>query len=160
MDIGRSATRACVRPVRLTDAADLQRNCWPEQSLADVQTYLHWCLVQADKGRMLRLVAEVDGQVIGGGQLAIYRRDAEIGSLVVAPAWRRRGIGAALLKALIGAAEARGVPALELMASGDVPWLQSWYRRLGFSGDGERVLPGDERVVVMRKLSLWPPTGT
>ena len=73
-----------LRPVRLSDAEDLQRHCLPEQPLADVQRYLQWCLAQIEKGRMVRLVAEVDGQVIGGGQLTIHRCDAEIGSLVVA----------------------------------------------------------------------------
>ncbi len=148
-----------LRSVRLSDAADLQLHCLPGQSLADVQGYLQWCLAQTEKGRMVRLVAEVDGQVIGGGQLAICRHDAEIGSLVVAPPWRRRGIGTALLKALIDAAQAHGVQTLELMANTDLPWLQAWYVRLGFAHNGERVLPGDERVVVMRMLCRCPSPG-
>ena len=145
-----------LRPVHLSDAADLQLHCLPEQPLADVQSYLQWCLAQTEKGRMVRLVAEVDGQVIGVGQLAIHRHDAEIGSLVVTPPWRRRGIGTALLKTLINAAQTQGVQTLELMANTDLPWLRDWYVRLGFAPTGERVLPGDERVVVMRMVCRCP----
>jgi N-acetylglutamate synthase-like GNAT family acetyltransferase len=145
--------------VHLSDAADLQLHCLPEQPLADVQSYLQWCLAQMEKGRMVRLVAEVDGQVIGTGQLAIHRHDAEIGSLVVTPPWRRRGIGTALLKTLINAAQTQGVQTLELMANTDLPWLRDWYVRLGFAPTGERVLPGDERVVVMRMLCRCPSPG-
>jgi GNAT superfamily N-acetyltransferase len=146
-----------LRPVCPSDAIDLQRHCFPDQTLADVQNYLRWCLAQTGKGHMVRLVADVEGQVIGGGQLTIHRPDAEIGSLVVASPWRRRGIGTALLKALIDSAQAYGVQTLELMANADWPWLQDWYARLGFVPDGERVLPGNERVVVMRMLVKSSP---
>ena len=148
-----------LRPIRLSDAADLQRYCFPEQTLADVQSYLQWCLALIEKGRMVRLVAEAGGQVIGGGQLTIHRRDAEIGSLVVASPWRRRGVGTALLQALIDSARAHGVRALELMANTGQPWLRDWYVRLGFAPDDDRVLPGDERVVVMRMLLESPSSG-
>jgi ribosomal protein S18 acetylase RimI-like enzyme len=140
-----------LRPAELADAAGLQCNCFPEQSLAEVKEYLRWCLKQAEKGRMVRLVAELDGQVVASGQLAIHRREGEIGSLVVAPACRRRGIGAALLRALIAEAGARQVLALEIAARSDVCWLRAWYRRLGFVPCEERVLPGDERVTVLRR---------
>jgi N-acetylglutamate synthase-like GNAT family acetyltransferase len=148
-----------LRLVRLSDAEALQRHCFPDQSLADVQGYLQWCLAQMEKGRMVRLVAEADAQVIGGGQLTVHRHDAEIGSLVVASLWRRRGIGTALLKALIDAAQAHGVQTLELMADTDRQWLQHWYARLGFAPHGEKVLPGDERVIIMRMLLKSPSPG-
>lgn len=146
-----------LRSLHLSDAEDLQRHCFPDQPLADVRDYLCWCLAQIDKGRMVRLVAEANGQVIGSGQLTIHRSAAEIGSLVVAPCWRRQGIGTALLKALIDSAQAHGVQALELRASVYQPWLQRWYAGLGFLPDGERTLSGNERVVAMRRLLNSPP---
>jgi hypothetical protein len=36
------------------------------------------------------------------------------------------------------------------MAHEDKPWIAAWYRRLGFSCEGRRTLPRDERVLVLR----------
>src|SRR5688572_16474363 len=47
------------------------------------------------------IVAETKGQIIGAGQLRRYGNVAELGSLVVMEAWRMRGIGGALVRALI-----------------------------------------------------------
>ena len=146
-----------LRSVRPSDAADLHRNCFPEQSLDAVQDYLHWCLSQMRKGRMVRLVAEVNGQVVANGQLAIHRHDGEIGSLVVSPAYHRRGIGTALVGALVAEARNCRVRTLEIAAPSGQPWIQAWYQRLGFAFHRERTYPGDERVAILR-VSLCPPS--
>jgi GNAT superfamily N-acetyltransferase len=89
-----------VRPARLGDAEALQRHCYPEASLDDVRDYLAWCLRQG-KGRILRLVAEVDGQAVGNAQLTVWGQVGEIGSLVVAEAHRQHGVARKMLAALI-----------------------------------------------------------
>jgi ribosomal protein S18 acetylase RimI-like enzyme len=139
-----------LRPARLSDAADLHRYCFPDQPAEQTGDYLNWSLTQMQKGRMLRLVAEVDGQVIASAQLAIHRRRGEIGSLVVAPAYRRLGIGNALLQVLIREARARGVRTLDIAARTDMPWIQAWYRRRGFAPYRERTMPGGEHIVELR----------
>lgn len=143
----------CVRPVRLSDAAALHHHCFPQQAQEAVADYVRWCLAQKGNGHIIRLVAEVDGQVVANGQLAIHRDKGELGSLIVAVTHRRRGIGSALLRALIDAARERGVRDLEIAARLDADWVQAWYRRLGFVGRREHTFPGGERVLVMR-LSL------
>ena len=70
-----------LRPARQTDAFDLHRNCFPEQTLDEVRDYLRWCLAQHARGRIVRLVAEADGQVIANGQLALLHDRGEIGKL-------------------------------------------------------------------------------
>jgi ribosomal protein S18 acetylase RimI-like enzyme len=113
---------------------------------------------------LVRLVAEVEGEAIANGQLSLVGpsvqrgsvvqalgRRAEIGSLVVAPGHRRRGIGRALLRALVGAADARGAPEVEIWVDAQARWVRAWYEREGFAPAGERVLPGPERVVVLRR---------
>ena len=140
----------CVRPVRLSDAADLHRHCYPQQAQEAVTDYVRWCLSQRRNGHIIRLVAEVDGKAVANGQLAIYRDKSELGSLIVAGTHRRRGIGGALLRALIDAARERGVQDLEIAAHPDADWVQAWYRRLGFVQRREHTFPGDERVLVMR----------
>jgi GNAT superfamily N-acetyltransferase len=138
-----------VRPLRASDAVDLQQDCFPDQPLDAVQAYADWCLRQMEMGRLLRLVAEVNGRTVGNGQLTLQGDQAEIGSLVVAPAYRRNGIGRQLLWALIAEAHRRGSHALVLAVSVREPWLRAWYEREGFVHSGERVLPRGERVWVL-----------
>jgi ribosomal protein S18 acetylase RimI-like enzyme len=132
----------------LTDASDLHRNCFLEQTLKQVRSYLQWCQAQQAKGRMVCLVAKVDGQVVANGQLTIQRNQGEIGSLVVAPAYRRRGIGTRLIRALMDEAHRRQLQTVEITAHLDAPWVQAWYQRLGFVYAGEHDF-GNERVAVL-----------
>lgn len=142
-----------VRRAQATDAADLCRNCFPEQTLPEVENYLSWCLSRAVRGRLVRLVVEVEGQVVASGQLAIHRGRGEIASLVVAPAYRRQGMGTALLQALMTEARQRQVEVLEMMAHAEASWVLAWYQRCGFEPVQRRVLPPDEPVVVLRRRS-------
>jgi ribosomal protein S18 acetylase RimI-like enzyme len=121
-----------IRPARLTDAEALQRHCYAEANLDDVRDYLAWCLRQAKKGRILRLVAEVDGQAVGNAQLTVWGQVGEIGSLVVAKAHRQHGVARKLLVALIAEARRRGLVALELSASEEQPAILAFYQRMGF----------------------------
>ena len=138
-----------LRYARPSDAPDLTHNCFPEQAPGQVREYLSWCLAQQAKGRIVRLVAQVDGQVVANGQLGILRDRGEIGSLVVAIPYRRNKIGTALIQALIGIARQRQVRTLEITAHTEPPWLQAWYQRLGFVFHKNHVFPGGERVAIL-----------
>jgi len=80
----------------------------------------------------VRLVAEVDGQAVGNAQLTLWGQNGEIGSLVVAPDYRRRGLARRLLTALINEVDRRGLEALEIGASECTPSVIAFYQRLGF----------------------------
>ena len=79
------------------------------------------------------IVAVADGVIVGHAMAADLRsgRATDIG-VVVADAWQRRGVGAALMRALITRARARGVTSLAM-----------------------DVLPGNRRVLAMI-LAHWP----
>jgi GNAT superfamily N-acetyltransferase len=85
------------------------------------------------------IVAVADGVIVGHAMAAdlperaypCAGRATDVG-LVVADAWQRKGVGAALMRALIARAQARGVTALAM-----------------------DVLPGNWRVLAMI-LSHWP----
>jgi ribosomal protein S18 acetylase RimI-like enzyme len=148
----------------MTDAFELFHNCFPEQTLDQVQSYLSWCLDHQARGRLVRLVAEIDGQTIANGQLTLLRDHCEIGSLVVAPAYRRRGIGTMLVRALIKHARQRNLRTVEVSASVETPWIRDWYERLGFEVQGTHTFPGSERVIILHMLlanydkeTLCPP---
>lgn len=121
-----------IRPARLEDAEALQRYCYPDASVDEVRDYLAWCLRQAGKGRIVRLVAEVEGQAVGNVQLTVWGREGEVGSLVVAEAFRRQGLARRLLAELVDEARRRGLEALELCATGQEPAILAFYQRLGF----------------------------
>ncbi len=121
-----------IRRARRADAETLHRNCYPEARLEDVSDYLAWCLRQAEKGRIVRLVAEVEGQVVGNAQLTAWGQIGEIGSLLVAEGFRRQGLARRLLTAAIAEAKRMGLKAVELEARPDRPEIQAFYQRVGF----------------------------
>ena len=123
---------ATIRPARLDDAGALQRHCYPESSVGDVRDYLAWSLRQAEKGRILRLVAEVEGHAVANAQLTVWGQNGEIGSLVVAQGYRRRGLATRLLRELIDEARQRELATLEISVCDCQPAILGFYQRLGF----------------------------
>jgi len=88
--------------------------------------------LRADRGWVpaLSLVAEVDGAVVGhvvSTRATISGRPAlGLGPLSVDPDWQRRGVGSALMHAVLGAADALDEPVVVLL--GD----PAYYSRFGF----------------------------
>ena len=74
---------------------------------------------------------DADGKAIGTGRLL---PDGHIGRMAVVAEWRRRGIGAEILEALIGEARKRGHKEVILSAQ-----LQAaeFYRGAGFVAEGK-----------------------
>ncbi|MDR6674816.1 GNAT family N-acetyltransferase [Xanthomonas sp. 1678] len=89
-----------------------------------------------------------DGQPLGTARLSPERR---IGCMAVLPAWRGRGVGSALLGALIEEAQRRRWPRLDLQAP---PAALDFYARHGFLPLGARVADahGGERQPMRRIL--------
>lgn len=141
----------CIRPARQSDALVLHRNCFPEDARGSVEEYLRWCLARQEGGRMLRLVAEVDGTIVANGQLDVHLPVAEIGSLVVAVAYRRQGIGAAMIRALLQAARDHHASSVEIMVVADHLWIRDWYHRMGFVETDIQIWPARERIIVLRR---------
>ena len=146
-------------PVEIKDAESLWRNCFWQNSLHSVRDYLAWCLRQAAKGRMVRLVAEADGEAIANAQLTFWPDRAEIGSLVVAERYQRHGIATALVAALEREARQRGVKRLEIGVKPLAAGLLALYQRWGFHPVRKIELPhtsGENHVVYLIK-ELTPP---
>ena len=73
-------------------------------------------------------VAEVDGRVVGCCCLEVYSpKIAELRSLAVIPAFRGRGLGAALTDAAVGEARQRGIPQVLVVTSN-----REFFERLNF----------------------------
>ena len=76
-------------------------------------------------------LALADGRPVGTGRLL---PDGHIGRMAVVVGWRGRGVGAALLQALIDEAGRRGMAQLALSAQ---THALGFYRRFGFVPEGE-----------------------
>ncbi len=112
----------------------------------------------------LSLVAVVDGQVVG--HVIATRGRVEptatpalgLGPLGIAPAHQRRGIGSALVHALVAVAEASGERVVALLGS------PAYYGRLGFRPSTELGIEPPEPAwgghFQARLLTGEPPSGT
>jgi acetyltransferase len=95
-------------------------------------------------GTRLLLVASVDGQIVGSGQLLFPhapngRHRVELQKLFVARAVRGRGVGTLLMTALHDASRERG-RSLVLLGARRGDSAERFYRRLGYREIG--VVPG------------------
>jgi predicted GNAT family N-acyltransferase len=83
-----------------------------------------------DQRALHLLVTAPDGQPIGTARML---PEGHVGRMAVLPAWRKQGIGTAMLRELIRIAGERGVDKLFLNAQCEA---EAFYRRLGFSAEG------------------------
>ena len=89
---------------------------------------------------------DAEGRPIGTGRLT---PDHRIGRMAVLPAWRNRGVGEALLQALLAEARQRQWPAVSLHAQVDA---EGFYARHGFLPEGERFFEAGIEHQSMRRV--------
>jgi putative acetyltransferase len=111
----------------------------------------------ANPDREIRLVAEIDGEIVGVG--ALVPSKAELRACYVAPGAARRGVGSALVRELERIARQHGLAFLELDSS---VTAEPFYAALAYEAceRGEHVLASGQSVacVKMRKdLSAQRP---
>jgi [ribosomal protein S18]-alanine N-acetyltransferase len=100
------------------------------------------------------LVAEEDGTIAGYGGLLAAGSQADVLTLAVAARSWGRGIGSALLQALVAEASRRGCTEIFLEVRMDNARAQQLYRRHGFAEIGIRkdyYQPSGADALVMRK---------
>jgi ribosomal protein S18 acetylase RimI-like enzyme len=120
----------------VADAVEIRR--WKSQDRERVQALLRLlsedAVVSSDDAPTY--VAEVKGEVVGTVTLCVFTtltgRKAYLDHLVVAPAWRRRGIGRALMEHAIQEARAAGASRIDLTANAQKQAGHALYRALGF----------------------------
>jgi amino-acid N-acetyltransferase len=74
------------------------------------------------------VVAEANGDIVGVAGLEVCCDDALLRSVAVAPEWRSKGVGRALVTRAVAEAEARGLRALYLLTT----TAEQYFPSLGF----------------------------
>jgi ribosomal protein S18 acetylase RimI-like enzyme len=125
-----------IRPVERGDVADLQENCFSMNTLEEVEERVEKTIQMSEEGSGARLVAEVDGKVVGTVMLSrrahpLYAHRAEVDDVVVHGDYQRRGIARRLIAECRARAESMGVEIFEIGVRGGTP-AEEVYRRLGF----------------------------
>ena len=83
-------------------------------------------------------VAEYSGTIVGYGGMWLVIDEAHITNIAVHPVIRRRGIGEALLRALMAEACRLGIRRMTLEVRESNKAAQNLYKKLGFVAEGKR----------------------
>jgi ribosomal protein S18 acetylase RimI-like enzyme len=130
-----------LRPVENQDAPALHAALWPGKTRRTVDRRVQSIVIRRRRGLAWGVVAEVEGQIVGYGQVSQWGQSAEISNLIVAEGWRGRGIGTAIIERLLSIIRERGYADVEIGAAVSNPRALALYRSLGFE---------DRRQVLMR----------
>jgi len=126
-----AGTTFAIRTVRWSDAESLLRNVRHAVFVVEqrVPESLEWD--DADGASLHALAVDSQGAPIGCARLL---PDGHIGRVAVLAAWRRRGVGHALVERLIDEARARGDARVIVNAQVDA---MPFYARYGFVASGD-----------------------
>jgi GNAT superfamily N-acetyltransferase len=97
---------------------------------------------------LLWVAVDGDDAPVGFAYVEIVGGQTHLDELDVHPDHGRRGIGAALVRAVITWARANGYRRLTLTTFREVPWNMPFYARLGFRPLPPENLPPELRVIV------------
>jgi len=90
-----------------------------------------------DARAMHALACDAQGRAIGTARLLLHGDRAHIGRMAVLKAWRRRGVGTALLECLLTEAQRHGASSALLNAQ---TYAAPFYARAGFTREGVEFL--------------------
>ena len=138
-----------IRVLDWSDAAALARPVREEVFVLEQRVPLELEWDEHDAGCRHAIALAAGGEAIGTARLL---PEGRIGRMAVRKAWRGRGVGAALMRALLDEARSAGMTEIALHAQ---THAAGFYRRFGFSATGE---PFDEAGIphVEMRLELPP----
>ncbi len=103
--------RRVTRPSEREQAFDIRRRVFQEEQGVSPEDEF-----DAEDTYATPVLATFAGTAIGTGRVVFHPDHAKVGRMAVLKEWRRRGVGRALLEALLAAARERGVRRLVLHA--------------------------------------------
>ena len=143
----RAAVAADVADVADLEQDNLGPDAWSEGLIATGVT--------GDLPTVVYLVAELDGRVVGYAAASIVADIAELQRIAVDPAYRRRGLAAALVTRVVALATTEGADRLLLEVREDNAGALAFYTAAGFDEIDRRrryYRDGATAVVLRREL--------
>jgi ribosomal protein S18 acetylase RimI-like enzyme len=130
-----------IRLARLDDAPTLQKNCLPGNTIGEVEDFLRKDVEAMSKGDKVRLVEDVEGEVVGNLEIAFNRHPlwshtAEINTVIVSSQFRRRNIATKLIDAVFKIAQDRCLEILKICVEGKNASAIRLYEKTGFKEYG------------------------
>jgi ribosomal protein S18 acetylase RimI-like enzyme len=98
---------------------------------ADDPPYAEAGLERAARERRAWVAVE-DGTIVGFAVAWVVDGEGHLDELAVRPAHGRRGVGRALVDAVVAWTAAQGLTSITLTTFRDVPWNAPYYEKLGF----------------------------
>lgn len=121
-----------VEPTSLAEVSEFLRREWEafDREFFGTGGAAQW----AKKHHLLRAV--VDGQTVGVVDFYVLGGVAHLSEIIVAQAWRNRGVGSQLMARFEEVARAAGCHKLSLCTAKNSPAVR-FYRRLGYEVEGK-----------------------
>lgn len=119
--------------------------------------FMDWLRWQ-ERGRMVYMLVEREGQLVGQGQLFLGPGTrGEIANVNVAAAYQNQGIGTTILNRLVQYAQIHAYTVVEISVAISNHRAQALYQRLGFVVDRPLHSAYDEASLVMKMVIKLKP---
>lgn len=99
-------------------------------------------------------VAEAENRLVGFAACQIFIDALHLWELAVRHEWQGRGVGKALVEAVIAEAQAQEAPEVTLTTFRDIAWNAPFYATLGFEEVRPQDLNGRLMAILMREKRL------
>jgi Predicted acetyltransferase len=125
-----------IRELKQSDFRDLQKNIFVRDTVSDVEERTKANINRMEKGEIIVLVAELDGEVVGNMQLTkyshpLYAHRVKLDDVVVCHRFWGKGIARKLFEACKERAKNESISIIETLVRGGEP-AEQVYKKLGF----------------------------
>jgi ribosomal protein S18 acetylase RimI-like enzyme len=131
-----------IRKASFKDATSLHKNLFLKRTSSKVRDFLLKDLEMMDKGDMIRLVAEVNGEVVGNIQIyfkfnhPLFHHTAEMHTVRVNKNYRRIGVASKLIESALILSKQKSVEIMIVWVDGNNIPATRLYHKAGFTEYG------------------------
>ena len=131
-----------IRKASSKDATSLHENLFQNRTLSKVRDFLLKDLEMMDKGDMIRLVAEVNGEVVGNIQIyfkfdhPLFHHRAEMHTVRVDEKYRRIGVASKLIESALMLSKQKSIEIITVWVDGNNLPATRLYHKAGFTEYG------------------------